>query len=284
MQYVTKSNVLTALTGAAIFGFSYYIKSQNPNKSKKSTDAKDSKSIAAAAVESASADRFSKAAATWDLADRHQLLAMKGLELLRTRLPFKLDRSSTEVLEFGCGSGAVSVGIASDVKRVVALDAAAGMIDTVKSKIATQRLTNVSTVLKMIDSAADIPGGANQFDVIFTSMAFHHVPNSRACIKTFYDALKCGGGGGGGGALVIVDLEKTAQTESYHPIEAHGDVFFHGFRLDDIRAMLIEAGFTVQSIKSEFTINKANFDHPIFVAIAIKPPSASASASAAAKK
>jgi hypothetical protein len=49
--------------------------------------------------------RFSAAAETWDLVDRHQLLVQKGLELMRSKL--NLDAKQTDVIEFGCGTGKI---------------------------------------------------------------------------------------------------------------------------------------------------------------------------------
>jgi hypothetical protein len=38
-------------------------------------------------------------------------------------------------------------------------------------------------------SAADIPGG-QKFDVLYTAMAFHHMPDPKAATKLFFDLLK----------------------------------------------------------------------------------------------
>lgn len=82
----TKQGVLAAIAALGFGAIAYF------NHKKQKT----------AGVEAGKA-RFSAAAETWDLVDRHQLLVQKGLELMRAKL--NLDAKQTDVIEFGCGTG-----------------------------------------------------------------------------------------------------------------------------------------------------------------------------------
>src|ERR1700761_4671168 len=78
--------------------------------------------------------RFNKEALSWDsrpFVNEASRDAAKAINQRSTALQF----SPKQVLEIGCGTGILSFLIAPHVERVVAVDAAEGMIEVLKQKI-----------------------------------------------------------------------------------------------------------------------------------------------------
>jgi ubiquinone/menaquinone biosynthesis C-methylase UbiE len=108
-----------------------------------------------------------------------------------------LDRAGVElgmhVLDAGCGPGrltlpaAVRVGPAG---RVVALDIQPAMLEKLKSRLATQGLTNVEPLLAGLGDGR-LPAG--QFDVALLVTVLGEIPNKVVALRELHRALRPGG-------------------------------------------------------------------------------------------
>lgn len=94
-----------------------------------------------------------------------------------------------KILELGCGVGITTTFIASKFReaKVTAMDYDAGQIGIAKRK---QSLANVEFV---VGDAAKLDFKPRTFDVVFESLAFHHILGYEKAIREAYRVLKPGG-------------------------------------------------------------------------------------------
>ena len=79
--------------------------------------------------------------------------------------------SQAEVLDIGCGPGNVALPVASRVKKVVALDPSADMLDIVRKRAAAEGIKNIETVqLRWEDANLDELGWRGRFRLAIASM------------------------------------------------------------------------------------------------------------------
>lgn len=91
-------------------------------------------------------------------------------------------------LDFGCGGGFVSMGLARLVGpqgEVIAADCQPGMLDLVRARAAREGHTNVSTLLLPQDTL-ELPA---DLDVVVMFYVAHEVPNARNTLHAIHSAL-----------------------------------------------------------------------------------------------
>jgi 2-polyprenyl-3-methyl-5-hydroxy-6-metoxy-1,4-benzoquinol methylase len=111
---------------------------------------------------------FDKVAASWDEEPTRVKLANDIFSALIQQVRLTPEM---EVLDFGCGTGLVSLSIAPLVKSVTGADSSEGMLEVFKAKAIRQGQANASALLLDPDRS-DFPPGP--YDVIISSMTFHH--------------------------------------------------------------------------------------------------------------
>jgi tRNA (cmo5U34)-methyltransferase len=138
---------------------------------------------------------FNIRAATWD--NNPQRIALSGaiVDAILEKIPLTKE---TELLDYGAGTGLVSLGLQPYVKSVIAADSAEEMLNKLNEKVLTGGIPNVKTIL--IDLEKDVIPEL-RFDVIVTSMVLHHVENVTGMISNLTKMLRPGG------YLAIVDLD-----------------------------------------------------------------------------
>ncbi|RQW88432.1 MAG: class I SAM-dependent methyltransferase [Geobacter sp.] len=170
---------------------------------------------------------FNEAASSWDEEPRRVRLAFEVAEALKREVVIS---SAMDVLDYGCGTGLVTLCLQPLVRSITGADTSDGMLEILRGKVAGQGLTNVKMVLLDPDRES-FP--AESFDLLVSSMMLHHVDDPVKLLNDFYRMLRPGG------ALAVADLD--AEDGSFH---GHGLSAAHsGFDRDRMRAMLEEAGF-----------------------------------------
>ncbi|MDO9263729.1 MAG: class I SAM-dependent methyltransferase [Desulfosalsimonadaceae bacterium] len=207
---------------------------------------------------------FDQAAASWEDNPVRIELAQAIADAITRRVPLSKEM---QALEFGCGTGLVSMRIAESVGRIVAVDTSMGMLDVLERKIAENRIGNIQTrLMNLLDGAFP----AERFDLVFSSMAMHHIKNVPHLLGIFNRLLNTGG------YLAIADL----YTEDGG---FHGDipdVFHYGFERSLFAEWMKKAGFSGILITTAHVMKKSNThtglpaEFPVFLAVGRKQDAA----------
>ena len=200
------------------------------------------------------AAHFDAKALQWDENPVFRERGQKIAQAIRQAVP--LD-SHMNALDYGSGTGLLSFPLKDELGSILLADSSGGMLDVASKKIAEQGVRNM-TVAKL-DLLTD-PPPAQRFDLIYTSMTLHHVPDTDHILRIFRDLLKPGG------YLCIADLDK--EDGSFHGIEI--DVH-HGFGRTDLNWRAEKAGFDDIRFQTVFSIAKEHEtgtrDYPVFLMI-----------------
>jgi len=196
-------------------------------------------------------ERFDKAASTWDLADRRVLLARGVTEAIAARIRLSKDQ---RVLDFGCGTGLVTLAIGPLVGSITGADTSIGMLNTLAEKAKDQ---GNEVHLKHLDAEGRMELGG-PYDLIVSSMTLHHIADVPALFRRFVQHLSpCG-------QVALADLDQEDGT--FHE-DATG-VHHHGFPREQIQRWLTEASFKQIQIETATVTSKEGRDYPVFLATA----------------
>lgn len=138
---------------------------------------------------------FDKAASTWDMEPRRLKLVEDVAKAIAADVALN---PAMRVLDFGCGTGLLTLKLQPLVGRVTGADTSQGMLAALREKLEAQGITNVDTLLLDHDPQAPLPGG---YDLIASNMTLHHVPDIPALLARLGQALKPGG------YLCLADLD-----------------------------------------------------------------------------
>ena len=166
-------------------------------------------------------------------------------------------------LDFGAGTGLMTLQLAPHVGKVTAIDTSEGMLKVLHEKIDSLSMRNVETVCSdILDS--DLP--EEDYDLIVSTMTFHHVKDVKSVLDRLYILLK------NGGNIAIADLD--SEEGEYHSGEE--SVEHNGFERDEFGAMLVDAGFKVSNFQTVSVVRKIGRsgeekDFSVFLVTAVKP-------------
>lgn len=191
--------------------------------------------------------RFDTVAHEWDKGDLRQLIAARTAETILQHVPLK---SEMDLLDFGAGTGLLTYKIAPHVHSVTAVDTSTKMLDVLLEKKHKDHLIKAACC-----DITQMPLDQT-FDGIISSMAMHHVEDTKHFLKTLKAHLNPGG------FIAIADLDK--EDGSFH---AHGNdgVFHFGFERETLSGMAAESGFERTAFHTALTIEKPSGDYPIFL-------------------
>lgn len=170
---------------------------------------------------------FDKEAAAWDENPARVRLAGDIAEAIARRVAPTPDM---DVLDFGCGTGLVSLALASRVRSVTGIDSSQGMLDVFAAKVARLGLTHVHTRLCDLDAGNVLTG---TYHLVVSSMTLHHIRSVGPLLAQFHRVLAPGG------RLCIADLDPDGG--QFHA--DHTGVFHMGFERSALRRAFEEAGF-----------------------------------------
>ena len=212
-------------------------------------------------IKQANVERFNTIASEWDSNPGRVLMAQTVAQAMRAALSLT---GKEQALEFGAGTGLVTLQMAPALAHVTALDSSAGMLDVPRRKSERAELKQVETIEGTVpDQLPD-----EQYDLIYSSMTVHHVEDVRALFNALAGHLKPGG------HVALADLD--AEDGGFHG-EAKG-VVHNGFARDAFGNWLRDAGFEDVHFSTVFTAPRerddgTTHDYPLFLAIASKPSS-----------
>ncbi|HLE42248.1 MAG TPA: class I SAM-dependent methyltransferase [Nitrospirota bacterium] len=171
---------------------------------------------------------FDKEAAAWDKEPRRVKLAHDVADtLMRAIKPTPV----MDALDYGCGTGLVTLCLQPHVRTITGADSSQGMITVLQEKVKKQSLKNVRAQLVDFELGERVTG---TFHLIVSSMTLHHVCDPAVLFEEFHALLHPGG------YLCIADLD--AEDGSFH-----GDntgVFHFGFDRAHVKALFKKTGFS----------------------------------------
>jgi len=197
---------------------------------------------------------FDEKAPTWDNNPMRIERAVAAANAIRAALPLQPGMTA---LEYGCGTGLLSFALQTDFAQITLADTSEGMLKILAAKIAASDVTNMLPL--KLDLATE-PAPVSRFDVTYSLMVLHHIPDTETVIKQFHALLKPGGW------LVIADLE--AEDGSFH---SDGSTDIHlGFDRSALQKQVEAAGFGSVNFSTAYTIQKNGREYPVFLLVAQK--------------
>ncbi len=202
-------------------------------------------------------NEFDQKAPAWDMNPIHLERSKVIANLLITATP---QGKQMKALDFGAGSGLLSLLLKDHLKEITLMDSSEGMINISKEKIAEGKFDNLKTVHLNLEKDAF----TGIYDLIFSQMVFHHVEDIDGILEKFHSFLNPGG------FLAIADLYP--EDGSFH---GEGFTGHLGFDPEKLSAKLSAHGFTNVSYQECFMMKKVlengeTKEYPIFLMMAYK--------------
>ncbi|NYT01264.1 MAG: class I SAM-dependent methyltransferase [Methanosarcinales archaeon] len=170
---------------------------------------------------------FDKDAPTWDQEPKRLKLARDvGSAILQV----VGDPSGMDVLDFGCGTGLLTLQLQPRVRSITGADSSRGMLDVLKGKVEGQGLSNMRLLHLDHESREALQG---PYHLIVSNMTLHHIPDFRTLLALFFKILAPGG------RLCLSDLDP--EDGRFH--ESDVGVFHQGFDREALAGEFARAGF-----------------------------------------
>ena len=201
---------------------------------------------------------FDAVAAGWDEEPRRVMLAQEVVTVICRELTLATEM---EALDYGCGSGLVTLGLQPFVGRITGADSSQGMLNVLSRKVQERGITNV--VAKFIDLEKQRLDGS--YDLIVSSMTLHHVHNVTELIGSFVQILNPGGW------LALADLE--SEDGGFH--DDPTGVYHRGFDREYFRSVCARNSLIDIRIITAATIDKSDSSgghrlYPVLLCLARK--------------
>jgi len=170
---------------------------------------------------------FDAEAASWDSNPGRVKVANDIAEAISDE---RILTPNMDILEFGCGTGLLTVLLSPHVRSVAAVDSSRGMIDVLRGKLERKGFTNIRARFLDIEKG-DILEGI--YNLVVCSMTLHHVKEIEPLIELFYRLTAPLG------YVCIADLDPDGG--QFHG--ANDTVFHAGFDRAALSLTLRKAGF-----------------------------------------
>ena len=203
---------------------------------------------------------FDERARDWDNDPAKVERARAVAEAMRRNLPLA---PGMRCLEYGCGTGLLGFALHGEVGAIALADSSEGMLAVLREKFAAAGAANMTP--RKLDLAVDsLP--EDRFDLVFTLMVLHHVPDTAAVLRQFHALL------GPGGWLAVCDLD--AEDGTFHDPGFDGH---KGFDRAALAQKLEEMGFTEVRAVTAYEVTRdspaGRKVYPLFLLVGRKPPS-----------
>ncbi|MDA8162419.1 MAG: class I SAM-dependent methyltransferase [Desulfobacteraceae bacterium] len=200
---------------------------------------------------------FDKAASTWDENPMRLKLAHAVSSAIKENIRLN---AAMEALEYGCGTGLITVELAPCIKNILALDASEGMLSMFRAKIERLGIKNIHP--RLMDLTQEPPLNRD-FDLIYTSMTLHHIQDVRGLLGKFKKMLNPGG------FMALADLD--LEDGTFHQKDTEG-VRHNGFDRGEILDMLESLGLKNLKAILAHEIKKTSPDgemrsYPVFLVV-----------------
>ena len=195
---------------------------------------------------------FNEIANSWDSIDKleqNKLYADKIKEVLNKT-------SFNSILEFGCGTGLLGANFIEEQNHFLGVDTSLGMLKVFNSKFS--QFKNVKSINLNLEENS-LENSVSKFDLIITSMAFHHLKYPQGMLEKFSHMLMPKG------AIAIIDLDK--ENGTFHPDPKNMGVYHFGFLENETQEWAKKLNFKNYSRVIINSIKKESGNFPIFLAV-----------------
>ncbi|NTU58424.1 MAG: class I SAM-dependent methyltransferase [Chlorobiaceae bacterium] len=211
------------------------------------------------------ADRFDKKASEWDANALRAALADAVSRAIIAHLPVGQPQNS---LEFGCGTGLVTIRVAEHCAQVTAADSSREMLNVLNEKIDAGAIRNIKPTFIDLSAPESVDELGESFDFVFSSMTLHHIPDTARFLRQLYAHMAPGA------TISIADLDQ--EDGFFHDDEA--EKVHHGFDRNSLKEILETTGFINAAFMTAHIIEKKNREgrtgsYPVFLLTAVKPMS-----------
>lgn len=185
---------------------------------------------------------FDDVARTWDDSRR-----CERAQVLSRAIREAWGGTPKEVLDFGCGTGLLTFALSPYAAAIYGYDTSSEMQRIFRSKLDLYRTTNVRLL-------SEEEMKERTFDVIFSSMVFHHIPDIGTKLLGLRRLLAPDG------RLMLIDLDK--DDGAFHRNEP-GFNGHNGFDRNETRRVLESCGFREVSISTVYEGVRQIGDSPV---------------------
>jgi len=199
---------------------------------------------------------FDDEAATWDDDPGHEKRQVAVARAIEEAVSLSPRMSA---LDLGGGTGRLSILLADRVGSVVVTDPSAGMVRVAGERIEAAGLADR---LRAVQADLTIDRLDGPYDVVWSSMAMHHVQDLDRLLRAVAEVLV------DGGRLAIADLDEDPDG-AFHADKADFDGH-HGFDRQRLAEQLARAGFADVTFADATTILKGDREFGLFLCTASK--------------
>ena len=195
---------------------------------------------------------FDAAASEWDEKPRRIKLAREISDAISEALPLS---TTWDAMDFGCGTGLVTLNLAPSLGSIVGIDSSHKMIERLNIKASEQGHANARG--ERLDLERDEPP-SGRYHLITSAMTMHHIPEIVPLLTTLRKLLHPSG------RVALADLD--AEDGGFH--DNPTGVFHNGFSHQEFRQLLDRSGFTDITIRTVTEVTKDQGSYPVFLATA----------------
>jgi ubiquinone/menaquinone biosynthesis C-methylase UbiE len=200
---------------------------------------------------------FDQEAATWEKHPARIERAQVVAQGIRERVPLQPDMTA---FEYGCGTGLLSFALQPYLGHITLADRSTGMLAVLNEKITVNAIQNMTSL--KIDLINDpLPRG--KYQLIYTLMTLHHIPDTGKILECFYNLLETPG------YLCVADLDQ--EDGSFHGPDFLGHL---GFDRGELGALVREIGFQKVDFSTIFNMAEMVRErmkyYPLFLMVAEK--------------
>lgn len=194
---------------------------------------------------------FNHEANNWDSPQKIKLM---GVLASKTNEILNIDKK-IDVLDFGCGTGLFGMEFLDHSNSLLGIDTSEGMLEVFDTK--AKGMDHVQSMNVNLEKE-NVDVIENKFDLIVSSMTFHHLDRPKEILEKLSSLLK------EDGQMAIVDLEK--EDGSFHPDPKGMGVKHFGFSNEELQAWGNDLGLSVK-IQRINSLEKNEKEYAQFLAI-----------------
>ncbi|MCP4914440.1 MAG: class I SAM-dependent methyltransferase [Oligoflexia bacterium] len=166
---------------------------------------------------------FDHSASSWDSPSKVSMM-MTLAEKVKENVDLG---DNLSILDFGCGTGLFGLEFFDNAKSLIGMDTSTGMLEVFDEK--TKKYSNIKSLkLDLESTEVQRVETDEKFDLVVSSMTFHHLNNPINVLTKLKNSLN------ENGKILVVDLEK--EDGSFHPNNEEMGVKHYGFSQDELKS------------------------------------------------